>query len=138
MLIVPGRTEFLGVVRDVARGLAHASGFPKVLGDEIGLAVDECVTNVIRHAYAGADARPVEVRLDRIGEDLSVEVLDRGRAIDPASIPSVDLPRYAAEGRRGGLGVHLMHRIMDEVVYSRRGACNVCRMLKRRARDGAP
>jgi serine/threonine-protein kinase RsbW len=134
VLVVPSRTEFLGLVRDVARHAARLGGFEPVLCDEIGLAVDECVTNVIKHAYRGAGDRRVELRLEHRGPELSVEVLDAGATVDPKAVPQVNLERYAAERRRGGLGVYLMGRIMDSVTFERTARRNVCRLAKRKTR----
>lgn len=137
LLQIPSRTEFLGLVRDVTRKAAEHAGFGAVVAQEIALAVDECATNVIKHAYNGSPDRSFEIRLDGRGLDFRVEVVDSGRPVDEAALPTVDLERYAHERRHGGLGVHLMSRIMDSVRYEREGDCNVCRLVKRRAEPGA-
>lgn len=130
VLQVPSRTEFLAVVRDVTRSLAEVAGFERGAAQEISLAVDEAATNVIEHAYGGAPDRVVEVRLDDRGGDLKVDVVDTGAGVDPKTMPRVDLERYATEGRKGGLGVHLMSRIMDSVTFRRSGRRNVCCLVR--------
>lgn len=132
MLTVPSDTAFLSVVRDVTRKLGELSGFPATTADRLALAVDECTTNVIRHAYHGQPGNAIELRFSPDGDRFQVEVLDSGAAFDPKAVPRVDLERYAAERRKGGLGVHLMGKLMDSVSYRRRAGCNVCRMVKRR------
>jgi len=98
--------------------------------------VDECTTNVIRHAYRGQPGQPIELRFSPDGNEFRVEVLDDGEAVDPRAVPRVDLQRYAAERRKGGLGVHLMAKLMDSVSYSRCSSRNLCRMVKRKPRAG--
>lgn len=132
VMVVPSRTEFLVVVRDVVRGLAELAGFEGTTAENLGLAVDECATNVIKHAYHGRDDRSVQVRVEYRGADFVVEVLDDGDPLDPASVPRVDLERYAHERRTGGLGVHLMGRLMDSVRFERTSGSNVCCMVKHR------
>ncbi len=61
-----------------------------------------------------------------------MEVVDDGEAVDPRAVPQVDLRRYATERRTGGLGMHLMGRIMDSVTFRRTAGGNVCCMVKRR------
>jgi serine/threonine-protein kinase RsbW len=136
VLAVPSRTEFLAVVRDVSRTMAEAAGFEAPVADQVALAVDEAATNVIEHAYQGAPDRRVEVRLDDREEGLRVDVVDNGRGVDPRTVPRVDLDRYVSERRKGGLGVHLMGKIMDSVTFQRSGRRNVCRLVKRRAPAG--
>ena len=131
-LQVPSRTEFLALVRDVTRRVAEVAGFDPAQAEQLALAVDEAATNVIEHAYRGAAGRVVELRFDDRGKDLRVEVVDDGEAVDPRSVPEVDLHRYASERRTGGLGMHLMGRIMDSVTFRRGAGCNVCCMTKRK------
>jgi anti-sigma regulatory factor (Ser/Thr protein kinase) len=136
VLGVPSRTEFLAAIRDVTRRMAQIAGFDAAQSDQLALAVDEASTNVIEHAYAGAGDRRIELRFDSRGDELRVEVVDEGAAVDPRTVPQVDLRRYASERRTGGLGMHLMGRIMDTVTFRRTGRSNVCRMVKRKPGPG--
>ncbi|HUL79049.1 MAG TPA: ATP-binding protein [Vicinamibacteria bacterium] len=132
VLRVPSRTEFLAAIRDVTRRMAETAGFDAAQADQLALAVDEASTNVIEHAYRGAADRRIELRFHDRGGELRVEVADDGQAVDPREIPEVDLRRYASERRTGGLGMHLMGRIMDSVTFRRDGGGNVCCMVKRK------
>ena len=86
---------------------------------DVRLAVEEVVTNVIEHAYAGQEAGPVTVRFVREPGRVVVTIEDLARPFDPATVPPVD-PTAPLEARRiGGLGWHLVRRIMDEVRYER-------------------
>jgi anti-sigma regulatory factor (Ser/Thr protein kinase) len=137
VLRVPSRTEFLAAIRDVTRKVAEGAGFDATQADQLALAVDEAATNVIEHAYGGAGDRAVELRFDDGGDELRVEVVDDGRPVDRGTVPQVDLQRYASERRTGGLGVHLMGRIMDSVEFRRGAGRNVCCLAKRKPGKGA-
>jgi serine/threonine-protein kinase RsbW len=137
VLRVPSRTEYLAAIRDVTRRMAELAGFDGGQVDQLALAVDEAATNVIEHAYHGAGDRRVEVRFDVRGDELRVEVVDDGEGVDPRAVPQVDLRRYASERRTGGLGMHLMGRIMDSVTFRRTAGGNVCCMVKRRPAAGS-
>jgi serine/threonine-protein kinase RsbW len=132
VLRVPSQTEFLATIRDVTRRMAEVAGFEPAQADQLALAVDEASTNVIEHAYRGSPGRTIELRFRDQGLDLCVEVVDDGEAVDPRTVPQVDLQRYAVERRKGGLGMHLMGRIMDSVTFRRGARRNVCCMLKRK------
>ena len=131
-LLIPSGTEFLGVVREVAKRAALLAGFDEAAAESVALAVDECATNVIKHAYEGRADQTVELRIDYRGGELRIDVIDCGPPREPRPLPELDLERYAAERRKGGLGVHLMDRIMDSVSYTRAARCNVCSMVKRK------
>jgi serine/threonine-protein kinase RsbW len=136
VLLVPSRTEFLALVRDVSRRMAELAGFDEAQAEQVALAVDEASTNVIEHAYGGAADRTVELRFEDRGEELRVDVVDSGGAAPPRVVPEVDVRRYASERRTGGLGMHLMGRIMDSVIFRRSARRNVCCMVKRKPAGG--
>ena len=137
VLRVPSRTEFLAAIRDVTRRLAEAAGFDGAQADQLALAVDEASTNVIEHAYRGAPGHTIELRFRDEDGVLRVDVVDDGEAVDPRAVPQVDLQRYASERRTGGLGMHLMGRIMDSVTFRRTARRNVCCMVKRKPSTGS-
>ena len=135
MLTVPSQTTFLAVVREVTKKMAEGAGFKSPAPDQLALAVDEATTNAIEHAYGGAPDKQVVLQFEDRGTDFRVEVIDTGAMMDPRSVPRVDLPRYVSERRKGGLGVHLMENIMDQVTFRRTARRNVCLLVKRK--DGA-
>jgi serine/threonine-protein kinase RsbW len=131
-LLVPSETSFLALIKELTKRMAEAAGFADGLPDRLALAVDEAASNVIEHAYHGATDRSFEVRYEDRGAEFQVEVVDTGDMVDPRSMPRVDLDRYVTERRTGGLGVHLMEKIMDSVTFQRSARRNVCRLVKRK------
>jgi serine/threonine-protein kinase RsbW len=129
---IPSETSFLGLVREVTKKMAESAGFADGTADRLALAVDEATTNVIEHAYHGADDREIELRIEDRGPEFRVEVVDSGSTVDPRTVPRVDLGRYVSERRTGGLGVHLMEKIMDSVTFRRSARRNVCCLVKRK------
>lgn len=132
VLVVPSETVFLSLVRDVTKKMAEMAGFEAATADRVALAVDEATTNVLEHAYRGATDRAVELRIEDRGESLCVDVVDNGATVNPKAVPRVDLSRYVSERRKGGLGVHLMAKIMDSVTFRRSARRNVCCLVKRK------
>lgn len=133
VLQVPSETAYLAVVRDLTKKMAETAGFDAATALNVALAVDEAAANVIEHAYHGQPGKRFEVRIDDAGDRFCVEVVDSGDMVDPRSLPRVDLERYASERRTGGLGVHLMGKIMDSVTFRRSARKNVCCLVKRKA-----
>ena len=130
ILSFPSRTSYLALVRDLTKKMAEAAGFDAATADRVALAVDEATTNVLEHAYHGATDREVELRFEDRGRELRVDVVDTGEMVDPRAIPRVELKRYVSERRTGGLGVHLMEKIMDSVTFRRTARRNVCCLVK--------
>jgi anti-sigma regulatory factor (Ser/Thr protein kinase) len=123
------------MISDLTRQMAALAGFGEAVAGRLALAVDEAATNAIEHAYAGAPDRLVELRFDDRADELRVEIVDTGAMVDPRRVPSVDLDRFVSERRTGGLGVHLMEKIMDSVTFRRSARQNICCLVKRK--DGS-
>ena len=85
---------------------------------DIVLAIDEALTNVIRHGYGGRPGQPILVRVavvqrgDR-GEGVEIRIRDFGRQVPLDKIAGRDLDDL----RPGGLGVHIIRNVMDESEY---------------------
>ena len=137
---VPATCECLSLVHEATRRAALAEDFDPAAADEIAVAVSEAMTNVVEHAYRGEPGHAVRLRFRPGPEALRIELEHRGAA--PKSLPAgVDLGRLARERRRGGLGVHLMRRLMDHVVHEELAAGVCCWVLERnrpRSRPPSP
>jgi len=130
LLSLPSETAYLGLVRELTKRMAEVAGFAEPVAERLSLAVDEATTNVIEHAYKGASDREIELRYEDRGPDFRVELVDTGQMVDPRAVPRVDLDRFVSERRTGGLGVHLMEKIMDSVTFRRSARRNVCALVK--------
>ncbi len=129
---IPSQTDYLVVVHDVTLRLAQEAGFEDKQAEQLALCVDEATTNVIEHAYHGdADGRIELSFRDSVG-GFSIDVVDHGARIDADAMHTFDAEQYAEEGRTGGMGVHLMSRIMDSVSYDCDRERNLCRLTKRK------
>lgn len=97
--------------------------------NSILLAIEEACTNVIRHAYLYAQGS-IRIHIALAGDRVTFSIYDRGRSFDfdRAGVP--DLGRYVETGRKGGLGIYLIRKIMDEVDYRTIGDENRLRMVK--------
>ncbi|MCF8241143.1 MAG: ATP-binding protein [Melioribacteraceae bacterium] len=116
-LIIKSSTDNLSVIRDFAKNAAKESGFSD---DEVGkivLAVDEACTNVIKHAYKYAPEGEMSVKIIYDTSKFSIVISDEGADFDPGLIPEPNLKEYHKQKRIGGLGMFLMKKLMDEVIY---------------------
>lgn len=117
-LKVSGTTENLEVIRDFIHKLAEKCGFGKEAASEIELAVDEACTNVIKHAYNNNKRHMLELSAFLDAEKMEVIITDKGPGFDLAKVPTPDIREYAQKSKSGGLGIHLMRSLMDEVKFS--------------------
>ena len=95
--------------------------------EELMLALQEAMSNVVRHAYSDrTEPGPLYVRVERMPHLLRVTVADEGVGYDPAAVPPPDFEHP----REGGFGLHLMQQVMSKVAYSRRDGRNTLLMEK--------
>ena len=126
--------ELLCVIRGALGPLMEMLGFNAESGRAIIRAVDEAVSNIMRHSYHGRANRPIELycsRLDRHASGTSeqgIEILlfDCGPAVDTTKIEA----RPLDEVKPGGLGLHLIRAGVDTVEYKRAGRLNRLRLVK--------
>jgi anti-sigma regulatory factor (Ser/Thr protein kinase) len=92
------------------------------------LAIEEAVSNVLQHGYAGLP-RPLSLSLQAIAPDrVRATVTDRAPPFNPLSRPEVDTSLTLEERAIGGLGVHLVKKLMDTTHYERRDGQNILTM----------
>ncbi|MBR5687453.1 MAG: SpoIIE family protein phosphatase [Prevotella sp.] len=100
--------------------------------NDVDLALEEVVVNVINYAYPRQRRGHIEVTT--WGDDgcLCLSVKDSGVPFDPTSAGEVNVDVPLEERAIGGLGIHLVRQLMDELSYERTAdGYNVLTMKKR-------
>jgi anti-sigma regulatory factor (Ser/Thr protein kinase) len=84
------------------------------LVNNIKLAVDESVSNIIKHSYKGEDENnKIEIKLEIIKKKLFIHLFDNGTLVNKKNIQ----PRNLKDIKPGGLGSYFINEIMDEVKW---------------------
>jgi serine/threonine-protein kinase RsbW len=97
----------------------------------VNLALDEVLTNVVRHGFDDHTGQELVAHLAARSDELTTEVTDPGRAFNPLEVAPPDLTAPLAERALGGLGIHLVRSLMDSVEYRRENGKNVLTLRKR-------
>jgi len=90
------------------------------------LAIDEALTNVIRHAYHGEPDKRIKLICDVRTVGLEVRIIDQGLPPNMANICACN----PAAPEPGGRGTHIIREVMDLVSYERTGEGNQLRLRK--------
>ena len=129
VLTVPGRyNEIKRICEFVAAGAAEA-GFDDNTIFHLELCCDEASTNIIEHAYGREDAGNIVISYEVADDEFTIVLRDNGQAFDPANVPpppavsrdAIPLDELATQMRIGGLGLHFIRNLMDEVTYTADG-----------------
>lgn len=109
--------RYLSVVRNAVEEAARRMGFADDVAHKIVLAVDEALTNVIRHGYGNRTDGAIVLTIKPVTQSgrhgAEFNVFDRCSVTDLSRIKARDI----AEVKAGGLGVHIIREVMDHVDY---------------------
>ena len=118
--------------RVLAFGREH--DLPEALVWELRLVLEEVVTNIISYGYDDQAGHAIVVSLVNSEQDITLSVSDDARPFNLLEHPVPDLEIPLEDRPVGGLGIHMVRRIMDEVDYNRTAGRN--RVVMRRYKRG--
>ncbi len=132
-LVIPSQTRYLNLVTGLAKRASLVAGLDDSTAAKVSIAVDEAVTNVILHAYGGEGEHSVELELRFTEVALEIHIWHSGRGIPGDQMMLPDPKEYIKHPRKGGLGLLLMSRFMDEVQFKSDEASgrNECCLIKK-------
>lgn len=125
------RLERLAEIAGFIENAALTCGMDEKQVYDVQMAVDEAVSNVIEHAYAGKANGKIEIACEVKGKEFVVVIRDFGKPFNPnqVALPNVDAP--LSERNIGGLGIFFMNRLMDRVEFDFSKKGNQLTMAKR-------
>lgn len=136
VLSLTGPMDHLRLVWQTGEALLQAVVFdddPDGTRYNVLVALQELVTNVLRHGYQMDESRPIEVRFDLRDDCFQVTLRDRGPAFDPtrhvADAEAV-VDGGAMPTECGGFGILIVRQVMDRVEYARIDGWNTLRLTK--------
>ncbi|MBD3234367.1 MAG: SpoIIE family protein phosphatase [candidate division Zixibacteria bacterium] len=121
--------EYLPEIRRQVRKVCEEVEFDRKLVMAIQLVIEEACSNVIRHAYMlGEGMIRLVFTLEK--DQIIFTIIDSGRSFDFDKDEAPDLAHFVETGRKGGLGLYLIKKVMDEVDYGPVGDENHFRLVK--------
>jgi len=137
-LRLPARATKLALARHYARTAAAACGFAEDACYELSVAVNEAVTNAIRHGKPDAEGN-IRVSVHADARSLTVAVRDfgtfsagRAAGADGAAAGSAPAGGAARAGAEGGRGFAMMAALMDAVQLCVSSGSTTVRLCKAR------
>lgn len=106
----------LNDIREFLESAVLTLGGDDDIAGDLVLAVNEAVTNILLHGYKEVPG-PVVVSVEADEADLQVRLIDDAPLFDPTAVPPPDVNLPLEERPLGGLGVHMMRQLTDELVY---------------------
>jgi len=123
-------TSALVELRSFLQRSLEAYGFSEVDRHQVTLAVEEVCTNLIIHSHASNPKEVIYLEVKELKEKLAIEITDKGDAFNLLEYEVPDLKKVIEEKRKGGIGIYLVKKIMDEIEFESKNGKNTCRLIK--------
>ena len=128
---LPSDTRQLGDFRHQLQSLLKEAGLDEKSAGEVLLAIQETLTNIIRHSYRDTSGK-IQINFQEDSGKVTISIRDFGKKFDITQVPDPKLPREEP----GGLGIYLIKNTMDEVRYD--SSCqdgNLLHLVKYKSRS---
>ena len=124
-MVIPNDKAQILAVNTRFENYAVSQGIPERIGNQVLMAFDELIANLIDHGYDDQDRHEIRVTATRTPERVKVTLSDDGHPFDPFATAAPDLFLSAEDRALGGLGIHLCREVFDRVAYERRAESNI-------------
>ena len=85
------------------------------------LAIEEMATNILKYGYDDKAAHEILLRVEIHPGSLRLVLEDDGHEFNPLRAPEPDVTQPAEQRAPGGLGIHLVRKMVTEMTYERCG-----------------
>jgi len=96
----------------------------------VNLSLEEAVSNIIFYAWPDSKEHLIDLKIKYYEKALTIILSDDGKPFDPTKREEPDINLPIEERPIGGLGIHLIKRLMDGITYARKGNRNQLTLIK--------
>ncbi len=123
--------EAIGPATETAEAWLGARQLPPDVSYLVSLAIEELVTNCIKYGYDDDGTHTIDIVLSVSDQALTMLVIDDGHPFDPLALAPPDLSLEIEDRPIGGLGLHLLKELSDDIQYERHDGMNRLTLIKR-------
>ncbi len=105
--------------------VAEAWGIDDQKCFQLNLALEEAVANVVKYSYPQGSEGAIDLTAQRMDNTITFTLTDSGNPFDPTASGPVDTSLGIEDRPIGGLGIHLIKQMMDDVSYQYAGNKNI-------------
>jgi serine/threonine-protein kinase RsbW len=121
----------LANVAEIVDRVGVEAGIPTRTVVQLQVVLDEILSNIIKYAWPTGGSHEFSLGIDVREGGVEITIIDDGRPFNPLAHVA---PKPAPPGRRpvpGGVGIHLVGKLVDGLEYARVDGCNRVTLTKR-------
>lgn len=124
--------EKLKEIREFVNKVLQNYSLPEIEINKLVLAVDEICANLMIHSHNCNPKESIELSIEvKEKECITFEILDKGVGFNICNYKEPTIGEVVKKKRKGGMGLMLVKRIMDNIEFKKAANKNVCRLYKK-------
>lgn len=124
------QTSALSELRNFLKKSLQSYSLSEIDRHQVTLAVEEVCANLIIHSHGCNPQEIINLEIKDSPEKIIFEISDQGEAFNMLEYETPDLKKVILDKRKGGLGIILVKKIMDEIEFESNNGTNTCRLIK--------
>ena len=117
-------------LHSTVENFGHVHEWPKREVFETNLVLEEIFTNIVSYGHGDNETHHILFSLSCVNNSISIQIEDDGVPFNLLEAEPVDLGTDLENRSVGGLGIHLVRKLMDKVTYQRIRDKNVVSLRK--------
>ena len=97
---------------------------------DVRLALEEVVSNIINYGFEDNYEHQISIEMNLQGETLTMKIKDDGKPFNPLEVKNTNLEKPFDEREIGGMGIYIVRKLMDKILYKREEGNNVLQLTK--------
>jgi anti-sigma regulatory factor (Ser/Thr protein kinase) len=130
-LVIKNEVHEVKCLSEFLKSVSQQLDVSTSVANQLRLAVEEAVVNVIDYAYPIGTEGDITIRVLSDGKTVRIQIIDKAQAYDPTAMQRADTTLSAEERNIGGLGILLVREQMDSINYERTDGKNVLTLIKK-------
>jgi anti-sigma regulatory factor (Ser/Thr protein kinase) len=120
----------LEVLANALEILSEEWELPMNISLNLNLVLEELITNTIFYGYEDQNEHFIQIEISFENQVITMQIEDDGKEFNPLLMAEPDIELSVQDREIGGLGIHFVRKLMDEVTYNRTNNKNILTLTK--------
>ena len=129
-ITIINQVEQLEELAGILETVSEEWDIPMKVSLNLNLVLEELITNIIFYGYDDKNEHLIYIRLYKKDNEIEIQIEDDGKEFNPLLVAEPDIDESIENRKIGGLGIHFVRKIMDDMNYRRSDGKNILTLTK--------